>query len=194
MQWVEIKEESDIFQKKIVLAYNKRLIIATDAVIGLFILLVFTRTSILAEISKKFQSPTDTPDFFYSPYFAAYVLIFVFAIANWMTFSSKVYLTKKLSDNSIVLQKQSLSLGEPIVYQMSEKPFLKLKGVSFLDSFSIAIISDKKRNLLHPKDSRSSRDGWGFSKNDAEKIARVLDIPISDKIAGVLESFDYYGG
>jgi hypothetical protein len=188
MQWIEIKEETDIFQKRIVFAYNKKKIIASEAIIGLFILLVFTQTSILAEISRKFQS-TDTPDFFSSPYFAAFVLISVFIVANLMTFSSKVYLTKNLSDNSIVLQKQSVFKGEPVVYQMSEKPFLKLKGLSFFDSFNIAIISDKKRNLLRPTDFTSSRDSWRFSKKEAEKIARVLEIPISDKIAGFLESF-----
>jgi len=187
--WIDIKQKTESKQKKIIITYNRKriaiLFIATLFFLA-YVFLIASRDYFVFIIGFCILTPTEVG-----------------------FFSKKTYIIKNISDNSIIIQKQSILKSETTIYKKEENPSLKLIFKdSLTDKFDLVIVSRNKMTTLGFIDSPFPFNNYGhyftrhstyednlrghtlsFSKIEVGSISNFLDISISGKINSIKTEF-----
>lgn len=183
--WLDIEQKTENQQKKIIITHNRKRLAAIFLIALFFLVFIF----------------------FISGYnYFLFIVIFCLAILPQIGFlSKKMCIIENISDNSIIIRKQSIFKSEITVYKKEENPALKL---IFKDSqtnqFGLAITSNNKMTILSFIDPpfpfyyshyyrtqysvyEGRRYGYilRFSEMEVRNISNFLDMPTSGKINSI---------
>jgi hypothetical protein len=174
--WLNIEQKIEGYQKKIIIAYNRKILAVFFTVVLIFLIYILINIH----------------DYFI-------VVIYILLIPSQLGFfSPKICIIKNMSDNSITIQKQSILNNETIAFKNEENPILKLFRVMPAGNFALVIVSKNKKATLNPANPPFPfRVGvrynqWRFTKKDAKNISNFLNIPLSSEIKNVSDGRDEY--
>lgn len=124
--------------------------------------------------------------------FAFFILLLI--VLHFLYFNQNILIIKNFSSQTILIQKKFISKQSPVLYDMNESPRIyiirRLGGIPGF--FELAIVSNKKRSLLRSY-SWGYVSGWMYTKEDAQRIAKAINIKVSQQIGNASEIFKYIG-